>query len=89
MTSPIYDRLMSEVDDDLERQVLHVLLTHTGERASRQALVSAVFDIAVDPYVRVYNGGGKRAGKVLSGKVNASCGAVTTRPWPICALCPK
>jgi hypothetical protein len=49
MTSPIYDRLMSEVDDDLERQVLHVLLTHTGERASRQALVSAVFDIAVDP----------------------------------------
>jgi hypothetical protein len=45
MTSPIYDRLMSEVDDDLERKVLHVLLTHAGERVSRPDLVLAVMAV--------------------------------------------
>lgn len=31
-----------------------------------------------DAYVKAYNGGGKRAGKVTSGTVKADCGAVTT-----------
>jgi hypothetical protein len=30
-----------------------------------------------DAYVKAYNGGGKRAGKVTSGTVKADCGAIS------------
>ena len=31
-----------------------------------------------DAYVKAYNGGGKRAGKITSGTVKADCGAITS-----------
>lgn len=39
--------------------------------------VLAVNQADADKYIRAVNHGGKRAGIVTEGKVNASCGAVT------------
>jgi hypothetical protein len=49
MTSPVYDRLLSEIDDDLERKVLTVLLNQAGQRISRQGLIRSIFNVYVAP----------------------------------------
>ena len=40
--------------------------------------VLATSQVDADKYVKLHNGGGKRAGKVTQGKVKADCGAITT-----------
>jgi hypothetical protein len=45
---PVYQNLLSEVTDELERQVLDVLLEHAGERVNRGTLVLAVFHTYVE-----------------------------------------
>jgi hypothetical protein len=47
--------------------------------------VLAVGQKDADQYVRNYNGGGKRAGIVRSGSVEAHCGAVTVAAQKILA----
>jgi hypothetical protein len=46
-THPVYDQLLSEVTDDLERQVLQVLIERAGTKTSRPDMVFAVFGIYV------------------------------------------
>jgi hypothetical protein len=48
-----------------------------GTHVSWTLAVLATGQKDADLYVKLYNGGGKRAGMVTSGTVNASCGAVT------------
>lgn len=41
--------------------------------------VLAVNQADADRYIKIHNGGGKRAGMVSQGKVKADCGAVTSQ----------
>jgi chorismate mutase len=41
-THPIYDQLVEEITDPLQRKVLDALLEHAGERVTRYALIQAV-----------------------------------------------
>jgi DNA-binding winged helix-turn-helix (wHTH) protein len=44
---PVYDLLIAEITDDLERKVLEAFLEKPGERISRPDLVFAVFGVYV------------------------------------------
>lgn len=46
-TTPVYDLLLQEVTDDLERRVLSALINHAGERVTRPQLVFEVFGVYV------------------------------------------
>jgi hypothetical protein len=46
-THPVYDQLLTEVTDALERQVLAVLVERSGQKTSREELVLLVFGIYV------------------------------------------
>lgn len=46
-THPVYDQLLSEVNDELERKVLKVLMERPGERISRPQLVFEIFGVYV------------------------------------------
>lgn len=48
-THPVYEQLLSEIDDVLERRVFQVFLDHQGERISRSALIKIIFDVDVSP----------------------------------------
>ena len=57
-----------------------------GAHSSWTLAVLATGQADADQYVKAYNGGGKRAGKITNGAVNASCGAVTPNAAAILAL---
>jgi hypothetical protein len=40
---PIYERLLAEITDDLQKQVLAIFLEHPGQRLHREQLVEMVF----------------------------------------------
>lgn len=42
-TTPVYDQLLAEVTDRLERQVLDILLDNPGRRITRQEFVMKLF----------------------------------------------
>lgn len=42
-TTPVYDQLLSEITDDLQRRVFQALADHAGEKVTRPDLVFAVF----------------------------------------------
>jgi hypothetical protein len=46
-THPVYDQLLTEITDTLERQVLQVLIERAGTKTSRSDMVFAVFGIYV------------------------------------------
>lgn len=59
-------------------RLIYFLYDHfPGCHPSWSLAVLAISQADADSYVRAYNRGGKRAGVVLSGKVDASCGAVS------------
>lgn len=43
MITPVYDLLLRDITDDLERKVLSALIEHAGERRTRPQLVFDVF----------------------------------------------
>ena len=47
-THPVYDQLLAEVTDDLERKVLQVLVDRAGVRVTRPDLVLQVFGVTVE-----------------------------------------
>ena len=47
--SPVYDMLLAEVTEELERKVLSVLIEHAGEKVSRPEFVLKVFGVHVEP----------------------------------------
>ena len=44
-THPVYDLLLAQVTDELERKVLSALIEHAGERMTRPQLVFDVFGV--------------------------------------------
>lgn len=46
-THPVYDLLLQEVTDELERKVLSALIDHAGEKVTRPELVFAVYAVYV------------------------------------------
>ena len=44
---PVYDMLLAEITDELERKVLQVLIDHAGTRVTRPQLVFEVFGVYV------------------------------------------
>jgi len=42
-TTPVYELLLKDVTDDLERKVLSALINHAGERVTRPQLVFEIF----------------------------------------------
>lgn len=47
-THPVYDQLLSEITDELERKVLQVLIDKAGTRVTRPQLVYEVFGVTVE-----------------------------------------
>jgi hypothetical protein len=45
---PVYDQLLAEITDELERKVLQVLIDHAGTRVTRPQLVMDIFGIEVE-----------------------------------------
>ena len=49
-THPVYDLLLQEVTEDLERKVLSALIERAGEKVTRPELVFAVYGVYVQQY---------------------------------------
>ena len=47
-THPVYDHLLAEITDELERKVLQVLIDKAGTRVTRPQLVYEVFGVTVE-----------------------------------------
>jgi len=46
-THPVYDLLLQDVTDELERKVLSALIAHAGEKITRPELVFSVYGVYV------------------------------------------
>jgi DNA-binding winged helix-turn-helix (wHTH) protein len=78
-TTPVYDKLLSEIDDATERAVLTALMEHTGQPLKRQQLISIVFgDTALLSALR-----GSLANSTEDRKIRECIEALQAKDYPI------
>ena len=76
-THPVYEQLLGEITDDLERQVFTVLAERAGEKISRPDLVFAIF--------RKYDQQAAMGASLEHRKIRRCIEALQRREFPILA----